>query len=487
MPPWLPEHGWAEFKGERRLADSQIDLLRRWSEEGAPAGNLDDAPAAPLFSGEWQLGEPDLVIEPESAFDLPAVGRDVYFNFVMPIPLGQNRYVSGFELLPGSRAVHHAFVYIDPTPASRRREIAAGGNGFPGMSVPESACMPAGQFSSWNPGRAPHRETNGLFWMLRTNSDLVLQVHLNPQGKPDEIRPRLGLHFTNSPPTAEAYRMWLTTFLLDIPPSLSNYTAETVYTLPVDLDFLRVGAHAHYLCRKMESYAELPGGGRVWLLLINDWDFKWQGDYEYKTPVRLPRNSRVVMRFTYDNSTNNLRNPFSPPRRVIWGPQTTDEMGELMFQTLPRSAADYDLLFEDFRKFNAGLNVSYNRFRLRDNPADVDALIKLGRSLVALNRGAEAIPSFQQAVALSPTNDLPHFDLASVYLSQRRISRAFQEFKEVVRLNPEDGQAYEKLGVICHQMERFDEARAHFRKALLLDPGNAYAARYLQGLAPLKP
>src|ERR1022692_101348 len=73
MPPWQPEKGYGDFAEERRLSDAQIQLIREWVEEGAPAGSvlhpLPDqlveegapagsvahAPVAPKFKSEWQL------------------------------------------------------------------------------------------------------------------------------------------------------------------------------------------------------------------------------------------------------------------------------------------------------------------------------------------------------------------------------------------------------------------------------------------------
>ena len=47
MPPWLPEHGFGEFAGERRLTDSQIALFERWVEEGTAEGDPRDLPPPP--------------------------------------------------------------------------------------------------------------------------------------------------------------------------------------------------------------------------------------------------------------------------------------------------------------------------------------------------------------------------------------------------------------------------------------------------------
>ena len=59
----------------------------------------------------------------------------------------------------------------------------------------------------------------------------------------------------------------------------------------------------------MEADATLPDGSRRTLLRINRWDFNWQDEYSYERPMFLPRDSVVSMRYVYDNSADNPRNP----------------------------------------------------------------------------------------------------------------------------------------------------------------------------------
>ena len=176
-----------------------------------------------------------------------------------------------------------------------------------------------------------------LSWELRPNTDLVLQLHLHPSGKPEQVQPSVGFYFTGEPPTNTPFRLNLNPLTLDIPAGASDYSVEDNYRLPVDVELLGVLPHAHYLAKRMEGYAVLPDGSRHDLLLIKDWDFNWQGDYRYAHPVHLPKGTTLAMRFAYDNSSKNVRNPNHPPRRVRYGLQTTDEMAELWFQVLPRN------------------------------------------------------------------------------------------------------------------------------------------------------
>ena len=201
MPPWLPEDGHIELLGRRRLTVEQRGLIRQWVEEGTLEGRAEDLPPLPKWSEGWQLGTPDLVVTMPEAYTLPADGRDVYRNFVIPVPTKSARQVRGIELRPSSKAVHHAFIRFDRTDECRQQDAQEPGPGFAGMTVPSSAYSPAGHFLGWQPGRGPSQAPEGLSWELPAGVDLVLLMHLQPRGKPEPIQASVGFYFTDEPPT----------------------------------------------------------------------------------------------------------------------------------------------------------------------------------------------------------------------------------------------------------------------------------------------
>lgn len=480
MPPWLPEPGYGHFKEERRLSDAVIKRINEWVEQGGVEGNAANRPPIPEFKSEWRLGEPDLVVR-VPPYTLSAEGGDLYRNFVAPIPVDRMRFVKGVEFRPGNnRAVHHAFINIDETRESRRLASKQNPQGFDGMEVPQSAVMPGGQLLGWQPGKIPSTTPNGLAWVLKTNTDLVLQVHMNRTGKPETVQPEVGFYFTDVPPTNSAFRIKLTALELDIPAGATNYTVEQSYTLPVDVSLTRVGAHAHYIGKNLQGFAMLPNGEKKWLLWIRDWDFKWQGDYSYVEPVHLPKGSKLVMRFSYDNSTNNVRNPNNPPRLVRWGLESKDEMGELYFQAVPVSPQDYRTLAQHFGEYFVQVSLSYFQHRLNINPNDAEAHARFGRAIAANGMLDAAMKHLHEAIRLKPEYDAAHFDLGMVFLHQRRFADAYDSFQTVVGLNPDDAQAYGCLGIVCLQTSRLDEAETYLKRALAMNPQDQFAQRNLE-------
>ena len=80
MPPWLPQEGYGDFQGDRRLSARQIRMIADWVSQGAPEG--DHVPAPPQLNEGWQMGTPDLVLTAPEATAVPADGPDLYWNFV---------------------------------------------------------------------------------------------------------------------------------------------------------------------------------------------------------------------------------------------------------------------------------------------------------------------------------------------------------------------------------------------------------------------
>jgi len=480
MPPWLPERGLVEFANDRSLTDKQIGLIRQWVAEGAVEGLAADLPPLPKWTEGWRLGVPDLVVKVAQPYKLAAEGQDVYRNLVVPIPVSEPKYVKGVELFPGNwKVVHHAFINVDSTRLSRVRAARENPPGFDGMLLPETAYMPGGHFLSWQPGKVQHMSPEGLAWMLQTNTDVVLQLHLHPSGKPELVQPMIAFYFTEHAPTNSAFRINLNALRIDIPPGAKDYAVEDRYTLPIDINVIGAVPHAHYLGNRVEGYALSPQGKRQELMLIRHWDFNWQGDYQYTKPIFLPKGTTLVMNWTYDNSAENERNAV-PPRRIRYGSQTTNEMGELWFQALPCNPKELGLFERDFYEHLANLSLDYNQWRLKEDPNNAEAHTKAGRAEFYFGNLGKALDHYQAAIDADTNYDRAYYELGFVYLHQNKLIPAQKAFENVIRVNHDDYEAEGSLGFIYLQNGNLDQAEFHFNAALRINPDDKIAQAYLK-------
>jgi tetratricopeptide (TPR) repeat protein/mono/diheme cytochrome c family protein len=485
MPPWLPEPGYGDFLDERHLRPGQIELLRRWLMGGLKEGPPSALPPQPQFPGDWQLGPPDLIVRMPAPYTLAAEGRDLYRNFVIPAPVNQKRFVRALEFHPGTKSVHHVRILLDPTRQSRRLDGQQAEVGFAGMTVP--ARFPPGHMLTWSPGRAPRKEPEGLGWVLEAGTDIVLQIHMQRTGKPEPIQPELGLYFTEQPPSRTPGRLGMLSELIDIPAGQPDYLVERSFELPADVDVLAVLPHLHYLGRRLEGFATLPDGSKQWLLFIKDWDFNWQSEYYYRRPVFLPKGSVISMRLTYDNSAQNPRNPNLPPRRVVFGPQSTDEMGELWLQFLPRRPEDLPTVLQAHRMAGFRETAAYFERQVSLNPNDPHAHFGLGKVLGPLGHIEQAVEEFAAAVRLKPDFGEAHYYLGLSLHDTSRLEEARGEFEAALRLNPQDYKAHDGLGLVALRLRDLAQARSHFEAALRLNPDDPVARTRLESLSKSGP
>lgn len=485
MPPWKPALGFGPpLIGERRLDASELTVLQQWFNAGAPAGEPKTKPPSFKTDTGWRLGEPDLILELPEDYQLPNEGKDVYRNIVLPFPLSSSRYIKAVEIKPGNpQAVHHALLMLDKSGRAQQRDDAEAGVGYGGMGV-GSAVPPAGHIIGWTPGQTPHESHPGTAWEISAGTDLVLQLHLLPTGKTEQIKPKLGLYFTEEAPTRPSLVIQLRNFDIEIPAGQSDYRVRESITLPASVEVLGLYPHAHYIAKDLKIYATLPNGDRQWLLRIPDWDFNWQGDYRFQQPLHLPAGTILQMDYTYDNSEENPRNPSSPAVDVSGGWGSLDEMAEAMIQVIPENAEDLALLQKAQVNYDinqAGGEARYHYFNgtylelqeewsqagaayeraLALNPDFASARFKLG-ALAALAGDLVSAESHYHAALVSQPELIPaRLALAKLRFGQGDLESARDIFVSVQNENPANLEAL--LDLI-----RFHQAVGNLDAALTL-------------------
>ena len=462
MPPWKPLPDSVAYLGDRSLSATELALIQRWVNAGAPVGERDQIPPLPSFPDGWQLGAPDLIVTLTQPFVLPAEGPDVYRNFVIPAPLVKTlRFVTAWELRAGSRTIHHAILNLDRTGWARAHDGSDGKPGFPGMD-PGDIQAPDGFYLVWTPGQTPTPPRAGTSWPLDEHSDLVLQLHMQTTGKAETVAPKIALYF-GAPPTQPRFTLRIGDMPIDINPGDSHYVARDEYTLPADVEILSLFPHAHYLAKKMRARAVLPDGKTVPLLAIDDWDPAWQEDYVLRNPVSLSKGSKIEMEFVYDNSTANVRNPNHPPARVRTGERTVDEMGNITFVVSAHSAAD-----------KAALRESKYRRALAMNET-ARAHYNLANALSDENQRDQAIEHYRRALAIDGTMVPARMNLGVALLAESKFTEAAAQFALVLKTQPDLAPAHLDLGIALFAQHDIKAAITHYQRALTIDPRFALA------------
>jgi hypothetical protein len=331
MPPWKPTQGCGEFTNERRLTQAEIETIGKWVDAGAPEGSPADLPEPLDFSSGWVLGQPDVVYKNPEPYTPPAQG-DTYRCFTIPTNLKTTTYVSAIDTHPGDReTVHHLISFIDTTGESATLDANEAGPGYTCFGGPGFSTL-GGTLGGWAPGSRPLELPEGTAFELPANARIVLQVHYHPHhGAPEPDQTEFAVYFAKKEPRATMRVLPVINQNFEIPAGASNHKVDAEFppapfTMPFRAKLWFVAPHMHLLGRKMNVKMTMPGGETKCLINIDDWDFNWQGAYQYREPVDVPAGTKFSLSAWYDNSLSNPRNPNNPPKAVGWGEGTTDEM-----------------------------------------------------------------------------------------------------------------------------------------------------------------
>lgn len=328
MPPWKAGPSSYPFAGDRRLSDKHTAVITQWIKSGMEPGLK--IPPPPKFNDTWAMGKPDTVVIMPEMVEVPPDGPDLYRQFVIPINLTEGKHIKSMDIMPTSRAVvHHTILYLDPFGFARelrkRPDADMPGFKFPGKRI-----------GGWAPGGSIKPFPEGYAISVPKRSDLILETHFHPTGKLEYEQTSVGLYFAHDKRKyTEPEQFVYTNDYLHIP-------ANTIDTFVIDktidssLTLFGISAHAHFICKSVKVTLTMPDKSEKILLWIPDWDFNWQEQYRFEKPVVLPAGVRMLAEFVYDNTTNNPRNPRTPPQDVDYGLQSTDEMGNIMLEVLPK-------------------------------------------------------------------------------------------------------------------------------------------------------
>jgi mono/diheme cytochrome c family protein len=326
MPPYRYDRhvGIQELKNDLRLSESEIELISRWVDSGAPRGNPADLPPPIKFDdpNEWafkkQFGEPDLVVTTKP-FTLVAQGQDVWWRPVVPTGLPTDRCIRAISVKPsvkGRAAAHHAnsdLVVFDAEKNEyvEKERLSEYALGKTGEIVPPDSCrvLPANALVRWDVHYYPTGE-------LLENDVIEMGIWLYPKGYSAKHKQDLKL-----------YSLLMKGGELEIPP---NATAMTqgfhTFKTPVRIDSFQPHGHFRLVAKTLEIY--YPDTGKLEMISsVSNWTNSWHTSHIYADDAAplVPKGAVLVITGYYDNTAANRQNP-DPDQWVGLGSRTADEM-----------------------------------------------------------------------------------------------------------------------------------------------------------------
>ena len=271
---------------------------------------------------------------------------------MLPTGLTDDKWVRAVEFRPSARkVVHHAlFSYVRggamkewPTPTVK----PGFRGGMPVALIPGFA--PSGELGGWAVGTTPRFLPEGLARPIAKGSDLILQLHFHPTGKPETEKSVVGMYFSSTPPERRLMTPSIPGFFgllagIDIPPGEKTFTIKGIVH-GAGRHARPIGHRARALPRQGDQ-GDRDQAGWIDRAAVVDSGLGLQlaGSLRLQDAGLFPKGTRIDATITYDNSADNPHNPCNPPRRVRWGIQSFDEMGAVGFLMVAANKEDEEAL-----------------------------------------------------------------------------------------------------------------------------------------------
>ena len=317
MPPAQVDPNINHFDNAGYINSIEMQTLIHWIDAGSPRGKGFKDPLSEIvpLGSQWQLGEPDFIVE-VPAITVPATGVLDYENVTINLPMDKDVWVRSVQHLPGDkRVLHHLLSFI--VPANYDERIIEGEND---------------EYREFLEGYAPGKESASTFpegsgVYIPKGSAVQMSLHYTPFGKEIIDKTRIGLYFSEEEPQHQysTYALSHGGKNIRIPAGVSDHKMSASHVFEDEIVLHGVRPHMHYRGKNMRMSVIYPNGTQANIINVPDYNFTWQPTYRLTEPMLLPAGSRVLVEGAFDNSEYNRGNP-DPGAVVKGGAQSWDEM-----------------------------------------------------------------------------------------------------------------------------------------------------------------
>ncbi len=359
MPPWFADtayatsgHAATRFLHEDTLTTVEKNKILQWINDGSLEGNPQLAPAPPVYNAKYKLnGTASLNLQiPTFTSNSGLTNEFPYDCFSIPTGLTTDRWLQAFEVVPGNYpAVHSVVVTLDTTGNSQSNTSGYCAN------QPNEIYL-----GGWTPGAIPTIFPNqpslkaGI--KIPTGSNIILRVHYasGSGGMVDSTKIRMFFYPENETGIRQIHsdafiQYWGNQGVggSDIPANTIKSISATpaIQTLshslpPVsDISLFSIYPLSRNICTAAKDYA-FSGSDTIPLIHFNLWDYEWEGNYYFSKLLKIPAGYTLKTERLFDNTSNNVHQPNSPPKNVNFGLTAADEILFDTFQWLDYQAGD---------------------------------------------------------------------------------------------------------------------------------------------------
>jgi mono/diheme cytochrome c family protein len=333
MPPWAAtsDGSCQNFSHSLALADDDRETIAQWVTGGAAEGTPRsiELPSRPALDGATEF--------PTPVFSPVAQGGDLaefdeYRCFLVDPGIADVRYITGYDVVPGTPSViHHVLVNIvDPDAASDMDGMTNGEvmaalhaqspdrDGWPCFGMAGDGVHVESVPVVWAPGQGVVEYPGDSGVPLVPGRRLVVQVHYNLADNPGTVTDQtiVRLRLTSAVPNVGIVVLedqLLNTLFQGTPYALEPGKPSVTYSWQThvsdyfgdlsDVKLYGLMPHMHQRGHKFRMNVG-PSNDLACGMDVQSWDFHWQHMYFYSQPLAVTPDSQINVTCDFDTSTD---------------------------------------------------------------------------------------------------------------------------------------------------------------------------------------
>jgi hypothetical protein len=138
----------------------------------------------------------------------------------------------------------------------------------------------------------------------------------------------MGLRWARQPVYKERVATRVNNENFVIPAGASHHEINATKTFDDEITIYSLAPHMHQFGTDFVAEAVLPNGEKKCLIDV-EYDFKHQGNYLLKQPIRMPAGTKINVRAFYENTGDFVRQLNHPPIDIPFGPVSEKEMCQI--------------------------------------------------------------------------------------------------------------------------------------------------------------
>ncbi|MGE3974408.1 MAG: hypothetical protein AB7F59_07785 [Bdellovibrionales bacterium] len=321
MPPFAVDNTGAcgTYGNITSLSDKEIQVISDWVTTGKKPGTPDNLPPPQLSNRLEHVDATPMMMEPYTPGNM-----DEYRCFVLNPVTTTDRFISGYNVIPGNPdVVHHVILYIPTERGQRLAEQLDAQDPKPGYSCFGSALTEAAPVVASALGTSATLFPQNTGIKIPANRKVILQVHYGHSHQvtqkssagPDQTKVQLQLETSVNkeaeivlpgqirnftiPPKQERY------------PFIKSWAVANSGALFRPFDLYGVLPHMHMYGKDIRfSVTRARTTANSCLMDVPRWNFNRQHLYFYQTPISINDGDEIKITCAYNTMRSSVPIPF---------------------------------------------------------------------------------------------------------------------------------------------------------------------------------